>query len=234
MKEQEELLTMLTARAKLGGEWKESIAATKQMADGMVTKYQRNVDVILRENPEFLRQNIADWRQKEMEQTGRGISRPQLAFKWIQFVCETQIRESGLMAIAKGNIPQFLMMFDISDGVGRAMGGILMGESWLRRNSIDLIDNAIRDSDEFFGNPIDTNQRQRHLDAFEKEAQDCANSLRIDPSGYSLISNRVDILKTGGKKGTSLEFPPYQIPEFLVAGAKIAELVYKKIYPFTE
>lgn len=233
MTEHEELLTMLDARIRLASEWKESEDVASQRADEMVANYKSNVTEFLRVQPKFLQQSVEDWRRKELRDTGKEISRPKLAFKWIQFVCENQLREIGLMATTRGDISQFLMMFDISDGIGRVTSGIQMAEDWLKRTSVGNVINAMGSADKFFGGTDDEETRQKQIAAYETEAEKCAKSLQEDATGHMLIGERASKLRSGGEKGTSLEIPSYQIPIFLNAGADIAEFVYEKIYPLT-
>jgi hypothetical protein len=83
-------------------------------------------------------------------------------------------------------------------------------------------------------------KQQQEIDviSWRAEAARAAQLLHDDPSGFTLIDEAVAELEAEASgrplHKDLLAIEPFQIPEFVIAGAQTAQTVYKALYPLTE
>lgn len=117
--------------------------------------------------------------------------------------------------------------FDIEYGVRETVSRIFVAERAIAEGPdapiTDIVNHSPRDS----VSAVDDAEYYLHLQKIVSEA---VALLKEDPSGFLLLDTFVGQLKAGQTRFIS----PDRTPEFVVAGAELAQRIYKEIYPLSE
>jgi len=214
--------------------------AAEQMIADLVGKTTTTYVTRLHTNAEEIRMNLRQLRDMiRVETVTEDVPRPLICARaigqdWIVASMEVGLHEYSLGEIGIGT---FVFWYDVVEGLSHTIGAVSMAleadkESTYR--GMQYLDEQQR----AYRGTLPKQQQKIAVSKWRAEAARAVQLLQADPSGFILIDEAVAEIEVeaGGrplhKDVRSIE--PFQIPEFVIAGARTAQTVYKALYPVTE
>jgi hypothetical protein len=153
---------------------------------------------------------------------------------WIVASMEVGLHEYSL---GETGIGTFVFWYDVAEGLAHTIGAVSMAlaaEKESTYRGMKFLDEQKR----AYRGTLPKQQQKIAVSRWRAEAARAAQLLQADPSGFTLIDEAVAEIEAEAsgrplpKDVRSIE--PFQIPEFVIAGAQTAQTVYKTLYPVTE
>ena len=211
--------------------------AAEQMIAGIVGSSTRTYVARLHTNAREIRMNLRQIRNFiRLETVTDDVPRPLICARvimqdWVVASMDIGLHEYSLGQIGIGT---FVFWYDVVAGLTHTIGAVSMAldakkESTYR--AMTFVDEQKRGTQPKL-------QQDINVSAWRAEAARSAQLLQDDPSGFTLIDEAVAELEAeaAGRPlhKDVLAIEPFQIPEFVLAGAKTAQTLYKALYPLTE
>jgi hypothetical protein len=211
--------------------------AADQMIADIVGSATTNYVTRLHKNAEELRMKLRQLRDSiRLETVTDDVQRPlicawSITQDWLVASMEVGLHEYSLGEIGIGT---FVFWYDVAQGLSHTIGAVSMALESEKENTyrgMTFVDEQERGT-------LPKQQQKIDVIRWRAEAVRAAQLLHDDPSGFTLIDEAVAELKAeaGGRPlhKDLLSIEPFQIPEFVIAGAQTAQTVYKALDPFTE
>jgi hypothetical protein len=130
-----------------------------------------------------------------------------------------------------------LLWYDVAEGLAHTIGAVTMAleaENESTYRGMQFLDEQKR----AYRGTLPKQEQKLAVSRWRAEAARAAQLLQADPSGCTLIDEAVAEIAaeaSGRPLPTDVRsIEPFQIPEFVLAGAQTAQTVYKALYPVTE
>ena len=229
---------MVRKREEYGSFRLRSKEAADHMIADLVGKTTTTYVTRLHKNAEEIRRNLRQLRDMiRFETVTQDVPRPLMCVRSIMQDWLVAIMEVGLHEYALGEIGTFVFWYDVAEGLAHTMGAISMALGAENESTYRLLAFISEQEREYRGT-LPKQQQKIAESRWRAEAARAAQLLHDDPSGFTLIDEAVAEIQAEAsgrpllKDVRSLE--PFQIPEFVIAGAQTAQTAYKTLYPLTE
>jgi hypothetical protein len=217
-----------------------STEAADQMISDLVGKTTTTYVTRLHKNAEEMRMKLRQLRDIiSLETVTEDVPRPLICARVIMQDWIVAIMEVGLHEYSLGEIGMstFIFWYDVAEGLAHTIGGISMALEAEKESTYRILKFISEQKRENRGT-ISKHQQKIDVSRWRAEAARAAQLLHDDPSGFTLIDEAVAEIKaevSGRPFHTDLlSIEPFQIPEFVIAGAQTAQTLYKTLYPLTE
>lgn len=194
-----------------------------------------------RQDPDFFRERLSGDRKAFIREHGYVPSNPHLCTNFIIFrICQAAW-DSAEQDFTAGNIPRVIYEIDYAHGTFVTLSSIDIAETALslgEQSSTETV-NYVEESS---GRELTSAEASDIYIASIRNQESAVKSLKEDPSTFKLIDEYVEEMKSYARniregvnpKGRMRRMHPYQVPEFVVAGAELGRDLYKLIYPLAE
>lgn len=176
-----------------------------------------------------VRAKLAEARNVLRSPHGLPPSRPFACAKLIEIVLLEKLQDQAEVALRIGNIPQFMFWWDLSYGAATMLTALYSAEEAIEGK----VDQTATEALAILGERETPATAAGKYLTYMNSARDYAYILTQDPSGFRLVDYCVGQLKATTAETGRLPLAPYQIREFVTAGAEITGAVYKAIYPLS-
>ena len=212
-------------------------AADHMIAD-LVGKTTTTYVTRLHKNADEIRMKLRQLRDMiRLETVTEDVPRPLICARAIMQDWLVAIMEVGLHEYALGEIGTFVFWYDVAEGLAHTMGAISMALGAENESTYRILE-FISEQKRAYRGAIPKQQQKIAVSRWRAEAARAAQLLHDDPSGFTLIDEAVAEIQaeaSGRPLHKDVRFiEPFQIPEFVIAGAQTAQTVYKTLYPLTE
>ncbi|HYT42969.1 MAG TPA: hypothetical protein VEP90_11550 [Methylomirabilota bacterium] len=215
---------------------------SSEAAAGLVIKHVRpstqNFLTLTATNTEGVRNMLSLVRDMEAAETGeQNPMRAVIAGRVLTDQILTSTLDIAAERYNSGLLPNFVMWYDVADGIQEAGAPLFMAINELRGNTEQKMKQSKALQGEYGTQPTPPIVQGISDSMWRAEVASATRMLQEDPSGFTLIDASVEELKTqarGERAGYRRRMHSYQIPEFVIAGAEMAQAVYKAVYPLTE
>ena len=229
---------MFSKREEYGYYRLRSKEAADQMIADLVGKTTTTYVTRLHKNAEEIRMKLRQLRDMiSLETVTEDVPRPLICARAIMQDWLVAIMEVGLHEYALGEIGTFVFWYDVAEGLAHTMGAISMALGAENESTYRLLEFLSEQERENRGT-LPKQQQKIAVSRWRAEAARAAQLLHDDPSGFTLIDEAVAEIKAEASgrplHKDLLSIEPFQIPEFVIAGAQTAQTVYKTLYPLTE
>jgi hypothetical protein len=214
--------------------------AAEQMIADLVGKTTSAYVTRLHTNAEEIRMNLRQLRDMiRVEIVTEDVPRPLICARaigqdWLVTSMDIGLHEYSLGEIGIGT---FIFWYDVAEGLAHTTGAVTMAleaEKESTYRGMHYLDEQKR----AYRGTVPKQQQKIAESRWRAEAARAAQLLHDDPSGFTLIDEAVAELEAEASGRPShkdvLFIEPFQIPEFVIAGARTAQTVYKALYPVTE
>jgi len=228
---------MFRKREEYGYYRLDSKEAPDQMIADIVGSSTRIYVTRLHTNAKEIKKNLRQLRDIiRLDTVTDDVPRPLICARAITQDLLVTSMEIGLHEYALGEIGigTFVFWYDVAHGLSHTIGAVSMALDAKKESTYRAM--TFVDTEERGAFP----KQQQEIDVirWRAEAARAAQLLHDDPSGFTLIDEAVAELEAeaGGRPlhKDLLAIEPFQIPEFVIAGAQTAQTVYKALYPVTE
>lgn len=182
-----------------------------------------------------------DFKAEREAYLNREVSIPSRINLCAREITSLSIRKKGfaMAAYNQGNYVSMIVHYDVADGIEEAVSGIFAAEGEMAARGDEEAKEAVSRSEELYDPASNAEYAQGYLIARALYAE-AAELLKKDPTGYLLIEERVRQIhedaispEDAREKGQGGWIYPWQVSQFVAAGAEFGEKLYKRLYPYS-
>lgn len=192
----------------------------------------------IQSNPVRTTTGFAQLREDFISQ-GVGLpSRPNLCARIVISNVVTPKFQSARTSYDGGNFVPMIVHYDIADGIRMSVSGIFTAESYMTGRVDDDGIEAVQKSADMFEQVSEVEYAEGYL-VHQRTAARAAELLQRDPTGQLLVEDRINQILEESKDPELAKqndhggwIYPWQISEFVAAGAEFGGKLYKLLLPY--